>query len=58
MKSAISKFLSEEEGLTIVEYAIGGALIVAAGVAVFTNLGTAVKTRINAIITALGGTTA
>lgn len=58
IKSSIMKFIKDEEGLTIVEYAVAGGLITLAVVTAFTNLGTAVKTKINAIITALGGTPA
>ena len=45
-KTAISKFVSDEEGLTTVEYAIAGALVAAAVVAAFTNLGAQVAARI------------
>ena len=43
MKEKIMKFLSDESGLTTVEYAVAGALVAAAVVTAFTNLGTAVK---------------
>ena len=58
IKAAVVKFAKDEEGLTIVEYAVAGGLIAAAVVLAFTNLGTAVKTKINSITTALGGTAA
>jgi pilus assembly protein Flp/PilA len=51
-------FLREEEGLTIVEYAVAGGLITAVVATAFTNLGAAVLVRINQLITALGGTVA
>lgn len=54
---AIKNFWQDEEGLTIVEYAVAGALVAAALVLAFTNLGAAAKGVINDLITALGGTT-
>jgi pilus assembly protein Flp/PilA len=56
-KEAVLKFVREEEGLTIVEYAVAGGLISAAVVVAFTALGGRVNTIIRAITTALGGTT-
>lgn len=41
------RLINDEEGLTTVEYAIAGALVAAAVVAAFINLGGAVTTRIN-----------
>ena len=51
MKIELMKFLSEEEGLTTVEYAIAGGLVGAAVVIAFTDLGTAVGN----VITGLTG---
>jgi len=51
MKIELIKFLSEEEGLTTVEYAIAGGLVGAAVVIAFTDLGTAVGN----VITGLTG---
>jgi len=53
MKSLIIAFLKEEEGLTMVEYAVAGSLVAAAAVIAFTNLGTAITTKIDALITAV-----
>ena len=39
MKKFILDFLHEEEGLTTVEYAVAGALVAAAVVTAFTQLG-------------------
>lgn len=50
MKTAIVNFLREEEGLTMVEYAIAGALVAGGAVLAFTNLGIAVADRINQLI--------
>jgi pilus assembly protein Flp/PilA len=47
MKHFILSFLKDEEGLTMVEYAIAGALVAAGAVGAFTLLGTNVSTRIN-----------
>ena len=49
MKREILKFLKEEEGLTMVEYAVAGALVAAACVFAFTNLGTAIANRIQGL---------
>jgi pilus assembly protein Flp/PilA len=58
MKKQVMEFLQDEEGLTIVEYAVAAGLIAAAVATAFTNLGAAVLVIINRLITALGGTTA
>ena len=42
----LSEFWHQEEGLTMVEYAIAGALVAAATVTAFTNLGQSVINRI------------
>ena len=47
MRDFLHSFIKDEHGLTMVEYAIAGGLVVAAGAAVFTTLGTAVSTRIS-----------
>ena len=56
MKKHVKAFLRDEEGLTIVEYAVAAGLISAAVVLAFTNLGQTVLGIINGLITALGGT--
>ncbi len=53
MKKFILDFLRDEEGLTTVEYAVAGALVAAAVVTAFTNLGTAVTGTITDITTEL-----
>jgi len=53
-KEAIVKFVREEEGLTVVEYAVAGGLISAVVVVAFTNLGTRVGNIITYIWTQLG----
>ena len=56
MKNKVLTFLRDEEGLTIVEYAVAAGLISAAVVIAFTRLGTTILGIINNLITALGGT--
>ena len=51
MKKLILEFLRDEEGLTTVEYAVAGALVAAAVVAAFTQLGGTVGNVINGIST-------
>lgn len=53
IKAAVVKFAKDEEGLTIVEYAVAGGLITAAVVGAFTLLGGTVDTKIRAINTAI-----
>jgi pilus assembly protein Flp/PilA len=53
VKATLLRFLRDERGLTMVEYAIAGALVTAAAVGVFTDLGNAVVTRITALVTAV-----
>ena len=53
MKKKALTFLRDEEGLTIVEYAVAAGLIAAACVLAFTNLGLKVAEIINGLITAL-----
>jgi pilus assembly protein Flp/PilA len=55
MRKYLVTFLRDEEGLTMVEYAVAGTLITLAAVAAFTALGGAVQTKITAIVTALNG---
>ena len=53
--NAIAKFLRDEEGLTTVEYAIAGALVGAAVIAAFTDLGSAVGDVISGIVDDIDG---
>ena len=54
MKDFIVKFLKDEEGLTMVEYAIAGALVAAVGAAVFTTLGQNVSSQISSLAVDVG----
>ena len=42
IKASVVKFVKDEDGLTIVEYAVAGGLITLAVVTAFTTLGTAI----------------
>lgn len=53
VKEAVVKFIKDEEGLTVVEYAVAGGLISLAVVGAFTALGGQVGTVINALKTAI-----
>lgn len=55
MKEKILMFLHREDGLTTVEYAVAGALVAAAVVLAFTNLGVSVGNVITNLDTAIGG---
>lgn len=53
MKSSVEKFLKDEGGLTVVEYAVAGGLIAAATIAAFRALGVTVSGVITKIDTEL-----
>ena len=53
MKTKVMKFLQDEEGLTIVEYAVAAALISAAVVLSFTALGDQIVVIIDALTLAI-----
>ncbi len=55
MKSFVMKFLRDEEGLTIVEYAVAGAMITIAVVAAFQLLGTNIQAQIERLAAAVTG---
>ena len=55
IKQSIVDFIREEEGLTVVEYAIAGGLVGLGVVTAFTNLGTQVGRIIGELVTALTG---
>lgn len=57
MTKHVMAFLRDEEGLTIVEYAVAAGLISAAVVLAFTNLGTAVNNIITNLVACLTGGT-
>lgn len=51
----VKDFLKDEEGLTMVEYAVAGGMIAAAGVTVFGLLGDQVNRIIDILVDALTG---
>ncbi|WP_347908310.1 Flp family type IVb pilin [Pseudomonas grandcourensis] len=55
IKASVVKFVKDEDGLTIVEYAVAGGLITVAVAAMFVTLGTNVNTKITALCTAVKG---
>jgi pilus assembly protein Flp/PilA len=55
-KKIIADFVKDEEGLTMVEYAIAGALVAAGAVGAFTTLGQNVTTRITGLAGNVAGT--
>lgn len=54
IKTSVMKFVKDEEGLTIVEYAVAGGLITLGVVGAFITLGGHVSTIIEALATELG----
>jgi pilus assembly protein Flp/PilA len=55
MRKFVLAFLRDEDGLTMVEYAVAGSLVTLAAVGAFTTLGTNVTARITALAAAVGG---
>ena len=58
IKQAVVSFIKDEEGLTMVEYAVAGALVTLGAVAAFTLLGTNIGTSINVLAKCVKGDTA
>ncbi|MHC5348203.1 Flp family type IVb pilin [Metapseudomonas furukawaii] len=55
IKTSVMKFVKDEDGLTIVEYAVAGGLITVAVAAAFVTLGGEVEEKIEALCTAVNG---
>ncbi|MGH8603660.1 MAG: Flp family type IVb pilin [Gammaproteobacteria bacterium] len=55
IKTSVLKFVKDEDGLTIVEYAVAGGLVTIAVVAAFVLLGGAVDNNIRTLCGAVGG---
>jgi pilus assembly protein Flp/PilA len=53
IKTSVLKFIKDEDGLTIVEYAVAGGLITVGVVVAFTTLGQNVNVQIKALCNAL-----
>ncbi len=56
MIARIKELFKDEEGATMVEYALMLALIAAVCIAIVTSLGTAADTKFGEVNTAMGGT--
>lgn len=52
-QQAVARFVRDEEGLTMVEYAVAGSLVTLGCVLAFTDLGTAIAATIREIISYL-----
>ncbi|ERM56134.1 pilus assembly protein PilA [Vibrio mimicus CAIM 1883] len=50
----VKVFMQDEDGLSVVEYVVGAALLVVALGLVFSSLGTNLKTKLDAAITLNG----
>ncbi|WP_394175086.1 Flp family type IVb pilin [Thalassotalea litorea] len=57
-KTLVKDFIEDESGLTAVEYAIAGGLVVGTMVVAFTQLGTAATGEIKDLCSAIGGSAA
>lgn len=57
IKTSVLKFIKDEDGLTIVEYAVAGGLITLGAVAAFVTLGENVGTAITSLGCAVQGET-
>jgi pilus assembly protein Flp/PilA len=53
LHNTLLDFWQEESGLTIVEYALAGALIAAVAITALTKLGTGISTKLGTITAAL-----
>jgi pilus assembly protein Flp/PilA len=54
IKTLVMKFIKDEDGLTIVEYAVAGGLITVAAVGAFITLGENVNSKIDCMQKAVG----
>jgi pilus assembly protein Flp/PilA len=54
MKQLITRFIKEEEGQDLIEYALLAALIALAAITAMTNLGGAINTKFSNVSTSLG----
>ncbi|MGS0682882.1 Flp family type IVb pilin [Shewanella sp. 125m-7] len=55
IKSLLKEFIEDESGLTAVEYAIAGGLVVGGMITAFSDLGTSASTRIECLESAVNG---
>lgn len=54
LKTLWLQILEDEQGVSMVEYAVAGGFVAAVVAASYTPLGSAVTSQINAVISALG----
>ncbi|MEZ9872195.1 MULTISPECIES: Flp family type IVb pilin [Vibrio] len=54
----IKEFMNDEEGLTVIEYVIGAAMLVLGLTTIFSGIGSALSTKLSAIVGAISTTTA
>lgn len=55
IKQIFADFIEDESGLTAVEYAIAGGLVVGGMIAAFNTLGTNATSKINCLASAVNG---
>jgi len=55
IRASLVKFVKDEDGLTIVEYAVAGGLITLAVVGGFTTLGNAIIVQLTRLSTCMAG---
>lgn len=55
IKTSVMKFVKDEDGLTIVEYAVAGGLVTLGAVGAFVLLGESVAVAINCLDDAVNG---
>ena len=55
IKQIFADFIEDESGLTAVEYAIAGGLVVGGMIAAFNQLGTNATSKINCLASAVNG---
>jgi pilus assembly protein Flp/PilA len=51
--NSCKEFMQDEEGLTVIEYVIGAALLVLGLTTVFSGLGTTLSAKLNTIVNGL-----
>ena len=56
IKASVVKFIKDEDGLTVVEYAVAGGLVTALVVGLFSTLGTEVQSKMQKLCDAIKGT--
>jgi pilus assembly protein Flp/PilA len=55
LRDHVKTFISRDDGLTTVEYAVAGALITVAVIGPFTNLGTAISATMTMLTGVING---